>query len=343
MIERAIKILAEGADLDEAMAYGAMNQIMEGTATDVQIAAFLIGLRVKGETAEEMTGGARSLAEKCIRIRPRVPFCVDPVGTGGDRTGTFNISSTAAIVASAAGACVAKHGNRSVSSKSGSADLYEALGINIQLSPRAVETCIEELGFGFMFAPVFHPAMRFASPVRKQLGVRTLFNLLGPLSNPASANGQVLGVYDRRIMPFVAQTMINLGVSRVLIIHGCDGSDEITTVGETHVMEIRDGQAIESVLAPEMFGLPRRTLADIQGGTPEENARITLDILDGHPGPARDITLLNAAATIYVGQAAASLAEGVALAAKAIDSGAARDQLTRIVAFTRRPEIGGLA
>lgn len=343
MIEQAIKILAEGSDLDVSQAYGAMNQIMEGEATDVQIAAFLIGLRVKGETADEMTGGARSLSEKCVRIHPQVPFCVDPVGTGGDRTGTFNISSTAAIIASAAGACVAKHGNRSVSSRSGSADLYESLGINIQIPPRAVEMCIEQLGFGFMFAPVFHPAMRHASSVRRQLGVRTIFNILGPLSNPACAGGQVLGVYDARIMPFVARTLVNLGVSRAMIVHGTDGSDEITTTGETLVMEIRDGAITEYLLVPEDFGLRRSTLADIQGGSPEENARITRDILAGRQGPARDVTILNAAATIYVGKAAATMAEGIALAAEAIDSGAALRQLDRIAAFTQRPENGGIA
>ena len=343
MIEQAIQMLAEGRDLEDGMAYASMNRIMEGEASDAQIAAFLMGLRIKGETVEEMTGGARSLAEKCLRIHPRVPFCVDPVGTGGDRTGTFNISSTAAIIASAAGACVAKHGNRSVSSRSGSADLYEALGIDIQLSPRAVESCIEDTGFGFMFAPVFHPAMRFASPVRRKLGIRTLFNILGPLSNPANAGGQVLGVYDRRIMPFAALTLANLKVSHALVVHGSDGSDEITTTGETYVTEIRDGVIHEYVLKPEDYGLARRSLSELQGGMPEDNARITLEILNGVRGAARDIVLLNAAATIYIGRAARSLAEGVEMASHAIDTGAARAQLDRIVAYTRQAEKGGAA
>ena len=343
MIEQAIQLLAEGKDLTHGMAYASMNRIMEGEATDAQIAAFLMGLRIKGETVEEMTGGARSLAEKCIRIRPKVPFCVDPVGTGGDRTGTFNISSTAAIIASAAGACVAKHGNRSVSSRSGSADLYEALGIDIQLSPRAVESCIENTGFGFMFAPVFHPAMRHASPVRRKLGIRTLFNILGPLSNPANAGGQVLGVYERKIMPFAAHTLVNLGVSRALVVHGSDGSDEITTTGDTFVMEIEGESIQEYVVKPEDFGLARRSLFELQGGLPEDNARITMEILEGIKGAARDIVLLNAAATIYIGKAARSLAEGVEMASHAIDSGAAKAQLDRIVTYTRQAEKGGAA
>lgn len=344
MIEQAITALADGCDLEEETAYGAMNRIMEGTATEAQIAAFLIGLRVKGETVAEMTGGARSLAEKAIRIRPRVPFTVDPVGTGGDRTGTFNISSVAAIIAAAAGACVAKHGNRSVSSRSGSADLFEALGIRIRIPPQAVESCIEETGFGFLFAPVFHPAMRFAAPVRRVLGVRTLFNLLGPVSNPAGAAGQVLGVYDRKVMPFVAGTLVNMGVSRALIVHGTDGADEITTAGDTLVTEIRNGHVTEYVVSPEQFGLPRRSLADIQGGGPADNAEIARDILDGKPGAAREIALLNAAATLYVGQAAGDIAEGLKKAACAIDSGSARAKLAEVVEYTRRAsEEGGAA
>ena len=342
MITKAVKKIIAGESLTEQDACDAMNQIMEGKATDAQIAAFLIGLRVKGETVEEITGCARSLSEKANRIHPHTEFCVDPVGTGGDGTNTFNISSTSALVAAAAGASVAKHGNRSVSSQSGSADLYEALGVNINLSPKAVEKCITEIGFGFMFAPTFHPAMRHASPVRKQLGVRTVFNLLGPLSNPAGADGQVLGVYEREIIPFVAQTLGKLGEKHALVIHGSDHSDEITISGETYVTELKDGRITDYVIYPEVFGLTRARLEDIQGGKAEENARITLDILQGAPGPKRDVVVLNAAATIYVGQNAKSLAEGVLLAQEGLDNGAAMAKSEELRAYTNNKEIMAL-
>lgn len=342
MINKAVKQIIAGKNLTEKEAFDAMNQIMEGKATDAQIAAFLIGLRVKGETVEEITGCVRSLSEKANRIIPRTEFCVDPVGTGGDGTNTFNISSTSAIVAAAAGACVAKHGNRSVSSRSGSADLYEALGVNINLSPKAVEKCISDIGFGFMFAPTFHPAMRHASPVRKQLGVRTVFNLLGPLSNPAGAHGQVLGVYEKEIMPFVVQTLAKLGEKHALVIHGSDHSDEITITGETYVCELKDGEISEYIIYPEVFGLKRATLADIQGGEAGENAQITLDILKGAKGPKRDEVVLNAAATIYVGQQAGSLAEGILKAQEVLDNGKALAKLEEIRNYTNSEEIMAL-
>ena len=341
-ITHAIKTIIEGSDLTEQEAYDAIDQVMSGQATDAQIAGLLVALRVKGEAVPEITGGARALAEKANRIHPRVPFCVDPVGTGGDGTNTFNISSTAAIVAAGAGACVAKHGNRSVSSRSGSADFYESVGINIALSPKAVERCIEEVGFGFMFAPTFHPAMRFAGPVRKQLAVRNIFNILGPLSNPASANGQVLGVYDRAIMPFIAQTLQNLGEKHSLVVHGADGSDEITNTGITYIQEVFPDRIDVYTISPADFGLPTCTLSDIQGGTPEENAAISLRILEGEKGPHRDIVVLNAGATIYAGQKAATLSEAVRLAEATIDSGAAMKKLEEIRNFTNRDDIRNL-
>jgi len=341
-ISHAIKTIIEGKNLTQQEAYDAIDQIMSGKATDAQIAGLLIGLRVKGETVDEITGGARALAEKANRIHPKVPFCVDPVGTGGDGTNTFNISSTAAIVAAAGGACVAKHGNRSVSSRSGSADFYESIGINIALSPAAVERCIEEIGFGFMFAPTFHPAMRFAGPVRKQLAVRNIFNILGPLSNPAAANAQVLGVYSQEIMPFIAKTLQNLGEKHSLVVHGSDGSDEITNTGLTYVLEVFPDRIEEYTIVPEQFGLPVYTLQDLQGGTPAENVQISLDIFNGQKGAHRDIVVLNAAATLYVGQQAASLAEAVVLAQETLDSGKAMAKLEEIRAFTNRDDIRNL-
>ena len=341
-ITHAIKSIIEGKNLTEQESYDAIDQVMSGKATDAQIAGLLVALRVKGETVEEITGGARALAEKANRIHPKVPFCVDPVGTGGDGTNTFNISSTAAIVAAAAGACVAKHGNRSVSSRSGSADFYESIGINIALSPAAVERCIEEIGFGFMFAPTFHPAMRFAGPVRRQLAVRNIFNILGPLSNPASANAQVLGVYDQAIMPFIAKTLQNIGEKHSMVVHGSDGSDEITNTGITYVIEVFPDHMDEYTLSPEQFGLPVYTLEDLQGGTPEENVEIALDIFKGQKGAHRDIVVLNAAATLYVGRQAKSMAEAVTLAQDALDSGKALAKLEEIRIFTNRDDIKSL-
>ena len=341
-ITHAIKSIIEGKNLTEQESYDAIDQVMSGKATDAQIAGLLVALRVKGETVEEITGGARALAERANRIHPKVPFCVDPVGTGGDGTNTFNISSTAAIVAAAAGACVAKHGNRSVSSRSGSADFYESIGINIALSPAAVERCIEEIGFGFMFAPTFHPAMRFAGPVRRQLAVRNIFNILGPLSNPASANAQVLGVYDQAIMPFIAKTLQNIGEKHSMVVHGSDGSDEITNTGITYVIEVFPDHMDEYTLSPEQFGLPVYTLEDLQGVTPEENVEIALDIFKGQKGAHRDIVVLNAAATLYVGRQAKSIAEAVTLAQDALDSGKALAKLEEIRIFTNRDDIKSL-
>ena len=341
-ITHAIRTIVEGKNLTQQECYDAIDQIMSGKATDAQIAGLLIALRIKGETVDEITGGARALAEKANRIYPKVPFCVDPVGTGGDGTNTFNISSTAAIVAAAGGACVAKHGNRSVSSRSGSADFYESIGINIALSPAAVERCIEEIGFGFMFAPNFHPAMRFAGPVRKQLAVRNIFNILGPLSNPAAAKGQVLGVYSREIMPFIAQTLQNLGEKHSLVVHGSDGSDEITNTGITYVLEVFPDRIDEYTISPKQFGLPRYTLEDLQGGSPAENAQISIEIFNGQKGAHRDIVVLNAAATLYVGQRAPSLADAVVLAQETLDSGKALAKLEEIRAFTNRDDIRNL-
>lgn len=321
MIKEAISRISQGKNLSEKQSYDAIRQIMMGQASEMEIAAFITGLRVKGETADELTGGVKALSDAAIRIKPRVPFCVDPVGTGGDGTGTLNISSAAALVASAAGACVAKHGNRSVSSSCGSADFFEELGLDLSLDPTEVESCIEQCGFGFMFAPVFHPAMRFAAPVRKHLGIRTIFNMLGPLTNPAGAAGQVLGVYSSQVMPFVAETLRNLEIKHALVVHGSDHSDEITISGETSVIEIKNGQISYYSIRPQDLGLSSGSLSEVQGGTPAENKKHIWEIFEGKKGAARDMILMNAAASIYVGQAAASIKEALNMAEEAIDKG----------------------
>lgn len=340
-LNKVIKKLSEGKHLTEAEAFAAVGEIMRGEAEAVDISAFLMGLRVKGETVAELTGGVKSMRDVAVRIHPDVDFLVDPVGTGGDQTGTVNISSSAALVAAAAGAKVAKHGNRSVSSKSGSADFYEALGLDITLSPDEVKHCIETYGFGFMFAPTFHPAMRYAGPVRRHLGIRTLFNILGPLSNPAGAKGQVVGVHDAAIMPFVAETMKAIGVEHALIVHGCDRTDEITISGETAIVELKDGEITASVIRPQDFGLQTAPLEAIKGDSPADNVRIIQEAFNGKPGAVRDVILMNAAATIYVGQKAGCLQEAFTMAAEAIDSGAVNrliEQLRQVRHQGQKPE-----
>jgi anthranilate phosphoribosyltransferase len=322
ILNQVIKKISLGQDLSEAEAFAAINEIMGGEANQIDIAAFLTGLRVKGETVAEITGGVRSLTDFAIRIHPKVDFCVDPVGTGGDCTGTVNISSAAALVAAAAGVNIAKHGNRSVSSSSGSADFFEALGLDITLTPKEVEASIEQNGFGFMFAPTFHPAMRHAAQVRRHLGIRTLFNILGPLSNPAGAKGQVIGVHDPAIMPFVTETLRQIGVYHALVVHGADHMDEISITGETEVYELKDGTITHYTVKPEDFGLNQAPLSAIRGSTPAENARVIEAVFRGATGPIRDVILMNAAATIYVGQKAANLQEAFKLASQAIDQGA---------------------
>lgn len=333
MIKEAINRISQGEDLSEKECHDAISQIMTGQASEMEIAAFITGLRVKGETADELTGGVRALSEAAIRINPRVPFCVDPVGTGGDGTGTLNISSAAALVACAAGANVAKHGNRSVSSSCGSADFFEALGLDLCLEPYEVEACIEQNGFGFMFAPVFHPAMRYAAPVRRHLGIRTIFNMLGPLTNPAGASGQVLGVYNSQVMPFAAATLRNLDIKHALVVHGSDHSDEITISGETSVFEIKNGQISSYEIKPEDFGLTRSSLSEVQGGTPADNKKAIIEIFEGKRGAARDMILLNAAASIYVGQAANSIKEAMKMAEEAIDRGLVLNKIEQLRSF----------
>lgn len=331
MLSKVIKKVTAFEDLTEDEAYGAVNKIMDGSVEASQMAAFLVALKMKGETADEITGAARAMREHALKVTLKCQYAIDTCGTGGDGAKTFNISTAASIVAAAGGVKVAKHGNRSVSSKSGSADVLSKLNINIELGEKEVEKSIDEKGMGFIFAQVYHKAMKNVGPVRKQLGVRTLFNILGPITNPCDLKGQVLGVYDRKLIDVVSKVLVKLGRERAIVIHGSDGLDEITITGETYVNEIK-GKEIESyTITPEEFGIKRASLSEIEGGTPEENAEIILDILKGKKGPKRDIVVLNSAAALYVGKAVDDLKTGVKLAEKLIDDGAAYKKYQQLI------------
>ena len=334
MIAEMIRKAADGLDLSNEEANGAMTEIMTGEASPVQISAFLVAMRMKGETVGEVTEFARVMRQHVRAVKPSRRPLVDTCGTGGDAIKTFNVSTAAAFVAAGAGAAVAKHGNRSVTSKCGSADLLEALGVRFELTPEEAGKCIDEVGFGFMFAPGYHPAMKHAMPVRRELGLRTMFNMLGPLTNPAGAEAQVLGVYSPELTELHAGVLQNLGSKRAFVVHGEGGLDEISTLGATRITELRDGGLTSYDLKPEDVGLNRAAgPEEIQGGTPEENAKLVVRILEGEGGPARDIVVLNAAAAIAAGGLATSLAEAVPVAANSIDSGAAMGTLRQLQAF----------
>lgn len=323
MIREAIAKLTQKEDLTYEEAKGVMEEIMDGTATQGQMGGFLMALSMQGETIDEITAFATVMREKGVKIKPEREV-IDIVGTGGDQVGTFNISTTAAFVVAAGGVPVAKHGNRSVSSKSGAADVLEKLGINVSLSAQQNEEVLNKTGMCFMFAPVYHSSMKYAAPVRKELGVRTVFNILGPLSNPAAATMQLLGVYDKKLGKPMAQVLANLGVTRGVAVCGEDGLDEITLTGETEVHEIRFGEITSYSITPEQFGLTRCPLEELIGGSPEENAGITLDILSGREcGAKRDVVLLNAGMSLYLGIDGISLAEGIEMAKEIIKSGKA--------------------
>jgi anthranilate phosphoribosyltransferase len=334
MIVAAIGKLIEQQDLTEEEAAQVMRQIMEGGATPAQIAAFLIALRIKGETIEEITGCARVMREKATHIRAPYPNMIDTCGTGGDGSQTFNISTTAAFVVAGAGVPVAKHGNRAMSSRCGSADLLQALGVAIELSPERAEACLAEVGITFLFAPLFHSAMKYALGPRREIGVRTIFNILGPLTNPAGAKQQILGVSRKELTEPMARVLGKLGSTRALVVHGSDGLDEITTTGDTHITALDEGKISSYTIGPEQFGLRRTPLGAFAGGDAQENAAITLAVLEGKPGPQRDVVLLNAAAALTVAGTAADLTVGLQLAAHAIDSGAALEKLRRLQRFT---------
>jgi anthranilate phosphoribosyltransferase len=334
MIGAAIGKLVEHQNLTEEEAAQAMRQIMEGGATPAQIAAFLIALRIKGETIEEITGCARVMREKATRIRAPYPNVIDTCGTGGDGSQTFNISTTAAFVVAGAGVPVAKHGNRAMSSRCGSADLLQALGVAIELSPEMAEACLAEVGITFLFAPLFHSAMKYAVGPRREIGVHTIFNILGPLTNPAGAKQQILGVSRQEFAEPMAHVLGNLGSTRALVVHGADGLDEITTTGETHITALDGGKITSYTINPEQFGLPRAPLGALAGGDAQQNGEITLAVLGGKHGPHRDVVLLNAAAALAVAGTAPDLQAGLQLAAQAIDSGAALEKLRGLQRFT---------
>jgi anthranilate phosphoribosyltransferase len=333
VVSRAIDAVCAGDHLTADHASAVLAEIMEGRADPVQTGAFLIALRAKGETVPELVGLARTMRSLAAPVSSSRPDLVDTAGTGGGPS-TFNVSTTAALVAAGAGCAVAKHGNRSSTSKCGSADLLEALGVDIELEPEAVGRCIDEVGFGFMFAPRHHAAMAHVIPARKALGVRTIFNFLGPLTNPAGASRQLLGVADRHYQETIAEALVGLGSVRALVAAAEDGLDELSISSRTRVIEVADGRTSEWFVEPAQFGLAPAELEAVAGGTPAENAAAVRGVLAGEPGPRRDLTLLNAAAAIYVGGLAADLQEGVAKAALSIDSGAAGNVLERLIAAT---------
>ncbi len=336
MIETYIQKLANGQNLTYDEVKQAMDEVLEGGATPAQIAAYLVALRIKGETIDEISGSAAIMNSKSIGIKPDVDDYVDCVGTGGDGTNTFNISTTAAFVICGAGAKTAKHGNRAVSSKCGSADVLEALGVNIMLTPKQVKECVEKTGIGFMFARTMHPCMKTVSDVRADLKMRTIFNILGPLSNPSNAKHQVIGVFDTELTHPIANAMMNLGVTEGMAVCGVDNNmDELSILGKTKISEIKNGEVIDYYISPEDVGLATaKSSDDIAGGTVEENAKITLDILNGQKGAKRDIVVLNAGAAIYTTGLADSIEQGVRMAETAIDNGNALVKLEELKAFT---------
>jgi anthranilate phosphoribosyltransferase len=335
VIQVAIQKLLDGHDLGRAEARGVMAQIMAGEATPAQISGFLVALRAKGETAEEIAGCAEAMRELVLEVQPSRADVVDVVGTGGDGARTFNISTTAAIVAAAAGAAVAKHGNRAVSSVSGSADVLEALGFVLEQPPSRIAESIDTLGFGFMFAPLHHPAMRHAAPVRRELGTRTIFNVLGPLTNPAGARAGVFGVYAGEVARTVADALAVLDSRRAFVVHGFDGVDELSPAGPNLVFEVVAGDVRERVIDPQELGLEPCDPGALLGGSPDENARTVREVMSGARGPKRDAVVLNAAGAIAAAGHAADLREGIAVAAETIDSGAAAARLEELVAFSR--------
>ena len=329
----AIDRLAAGEDLSAEEAARVLREVMEGNASEAEIAGFLIGLRTKGETVQEIAGLASTMRDLALPVRVKGDL-VDTAGTGGGRP-TFNVSTTAAFIAAGAGCRVAKHGNRSATSQCGSADVLEALGARIDLEPDAVAACIEEVGFGFMFAPAHHGATRFVVPVRKELAVRTIFNFLGPLTNPAGAARQVIGVSDAAFLDTIAGALAKLGARKALVVSSDDGLDEMSTSGTTRVVEVDGPQVHSYEVSPEDVGLPRARPEELAGGTPEDNAETTRRIFAGEPGPQRDLAVLNAGAAIYVAGRAETLEAGVREAEAAVDDGRAATSLDRLISMTR--------
>jgi anthranilate phosphoribosyltransferase len=335
VIQQALAQLLDGRDLSRDDARTVMGSIMSGEATPAQIAGFLIALRAKGETADEIAGCAEAMREHVLPVRPQRADLVDTAGTGGDGAKTINISTAAALVAAAAGAGVAKHGNRAVSSASGSADVLEALGFELELPPERVAASIDELGFGFLFAPTHHPAMRHAAPVRRELAARTVFNVLGPLTNPAGARAQVVGVYAPELVRTIAEVLAQLGASRAFVVHGAGGIDELSPAGPNFVCEVVGGSVRARNIDPLELGVPRCDPSELRGGSPAENADAIRAVFAGRNGGRRSAILLNAAGAIAAGGHAEDLREGFELARQAVDSGAAAARLDELIAFTR--------
>lgn len=336
MIKEAITKLVDKVNLTESESEAVMEEIMTGQATPAQIASYLTALRMKGETVEEITGAAIVMRNKASRIRVNDPDAVDTCGTGGDRLHTFNISTTAAFIVAGAGVTVAKHGNRSVSSMCGSADVLRALGVNIDIPPARVEACINEIGIGFLFAPLYHPAMKHAVAPRQEIGIRTMFNILGPLTNPAGVARQVVGVYSAHLTDILARVLTNLGARHCLVVHGSDGLDEITITGETIVSEGKAGEVRTYSIRPSDFGMGTAAIEDLRGGSAEDNARIVVQILEGEKGPKRDVVLLNAAAGILVSGKATDFSHAIIEAEKSIVAGAALAKLETLKRMTNQ-------
>jgi anthranilate phosphoribosyltransferase len=335
-IQKAIRKVSFGENLTQEEARRAMEDIMTGQATPAQIGGYLMGLRLKGETVDEITGSAAAMRSVANPAPVKAANVIDTCGTGGDATNTFNISTTVALVAAGGGVPVAKHGNRSVSSKSGSADVLGALGVNLDLTPQQAAECVDEVGIGFLFAPKFHPAMRFAIGPRRELAVRTIFNILGPLTNPAGAKRQVMGVFDQKLTQTLANVLKELGSEAVYVVHGAGGLDELSTLGPNHIGEVRDGAVHTYQLDPTGNGLKKVELEDIRGGDPEQNAQITRDILAGKGTTAqREVVMLNAAAAFVVGGIAQDIDEGLQKSAEVLDSGKGLERLEALVEFSR--------
>ena len=331
MIKEAIDKAVKKQDLPEVEMMQAMEEIMEGAATPAQIGAFITALRMKGETVEEVTGAARIMRQKATRINACATTIVDTCGTGGDSLNTFNISTTAAFVVAAAGIVVAKHGNRAVSSGCGSADVLEALGVNISADQNVVEECVQQIGIGFLFAPKLHGAMKYAIGPRREIGIRTIFNMLGPLTNPAGATAQLLGVYDPKLTEMFADVLKNMGTKRAFVVHGMDGLDEVTLSRETRVAELKDGIVKTYNINPVDYFGKNYSLEDIRGGDPQKNAQIARDVLSGKNGACRNVVLLNAALAIIAGEKASDIKEGIKVASECIDSGAAVKKLQALI------------
>ncbi|MGB0589031.1 MAG: anthranilate phosphoribosyltransferase [Myxococcota bacterium] len=335
-LKTALKQVSMGQDLSESMMTEAMGEIMDGVASEALLAGFLVGLRVKGETPEEIAGAVRAMRERAVRIQPNMARIMDTCGTGGDGAGTFNISTAVAFVCAAAGITVAKHGNRAISSRVGSADVLEALGVNLNLTPAAVTQCIDELDIGFMFAPHHHGALRHAGPVRRELGFRTLLNLLGPLTNPAGATHQLVGIFDPTRVATIAGVLGRLGATRALVVHGCDGLDEITLAGPTHAALWSGSTVEELTLHPKDVGLDIADASALAGGDAAHNATIIRQVLSGDAGPRADIVRLNAGASLWVAEATDTLSDGVAMATDLMRSGDALVRLEQLAALSQK-------